>query len=166
MKALIITDNLFEDSELFYPYFRLLEEGIDVDIASLNKGEIKGEYFFKVEAKLDFSEVEPSNYKALIIPGGRAPEAIRGNENVKKIIKYFIDNNLTIGAICHGQQTLISAKVLEGKDATCYIAIKDDLINAKANYKDEKVVVCGNIITSRCPDDLPYFAKEIIKKLK
>ena len=110
--------------------------------------------------------MEPSNYKALIIPGGRAPEAIRGNENVKKIIKYFVDNNLTIGAICHGQQTLISAKVLEGKDATCYIAIKDDLINAKANYKDEKVVVCGNIITSRCPDDLPYFAKEIIKKLK
>ena len=76
MKALIITDNFFEDSELFYPYFRLIEEGIDVDIAALNKGEIKGEYFFKVEAKLNFSEVDPSNYKALIIPGGRAPEAI------------------------------------------------------------------------------------------
>ena len=166
MKALIITDNFFEDSELFYPYFRLVEEDIQVDIAALNKGEIKGEYFFKVDAKLDFSEVNPSNYKALIIPGRRAPEAIRGNENVKKIIKYFVDNNLTIGAICHGQQTLISAKVLEGKDATCYIGIRDDLMNAKANYKDEKVVVCGNIITSRCPDDLPYFAKEIIKKLK
>ncbi|OEJ13914.1 protease [Brachyspira hampsonii] len=166
MKALIITDNFFEDSELFYPYFRLIEEGIDVDIAALNKGEIKGEYFFKTEAKLNFSEVDPSNYKALIIPGGRAPEAIRGSDDVKRIIKYFVDNNLTIGAICHGQQTLISAKVLEGKDATCYIGIRDDLMNAKANYKDEKVVVCGNIVTSRCPDDLPYFAKEIIKKLK
>ena len=115
---------------------------------------------------MDFSEVNPENYKALIIPGGRAPEAIRGNEDVKKIIKYFINNNLPIAAICHGQQTLISANVLEGKDATCYISIKDDLINAKANYKDEQVVVCGNIITSRCPSDLPYFAKELIKKLK
>ena len=166
MKALILSDNFFEDSELFYPYFRLIEEGIEVDIAALKKGTISGEYFFEIEAKLDFSEVNPENYKALIIPGGRAPEAIRGNEDVKKIIKYFVDNNLPIAAICHGQQTLISANVLEGKEATCYISIKDDLINAKANYKDEAVVVCGNIITSRCPNDLPYFAKELINKLK
>ena len=114
---------------------------------------------------MSFDDVNPKDYKLLIIPGGRAPESIRGNKSVKKIIKYFVDNSLPIGAICHGQQTLISANVLENKDATCYSGIIDDLINAKANYKDEKVVVCENIITSRCPDDLPYFMKEIMKKI-
>lgn len=149
MRALIITNNNFDDSELLYPYFRLIEEGIEVDIASLNKGVISGEYFFQIEVNLDFTQVDPKNYSLLVIPGGRAPESIRGNEYVHKIVKYFMDNNLTIAAICHGQQTLISSNILEGKDATCYIGIKDDLINAKANYKNEKVVVCGNIITSR-----------------
>ena len=130
MKALILSENFFEDSELFYPYFRLIEEGYKVDIAALKKGIISGEYFFKVKANLSFDDVNPKDYKLLIIPGGRAPESIRGN-----------------------------------KDATCYSGIIDDLINAKANYKDEKVVVCENIITSRCPDDLPYFMREIMKKI-
>ena len=112
----------------------------------MKKGIISGEYFFKVKANLSFDDVNPKDYKLLIIPGGRAPESIRGNKSVKKIIKYFVDNSLPIGAICHGQQTLISANVLE-------------------NYKDEKVVVCENIITSRCPDDLPYFMREIMKKI-
>lgn len=166
MRALILSENLFEDSELFYPYFRLIEEGHKVDIAALKRGTISGEYFFKTSANLSFSEVNPKNYNLLIIPGGRAPESIRGNKNVKKIIKYFIDRELPIGAICHGQQTLISANILKNKDATCYSGIIDDLINAKANYKNEKVVVCENIITSRCPDDLPYFMREIMKKIK
>lgn len=165
MKALILSENFFEDSELFYPYFRLIEEGYKVDIAALKKGIISGEYFFKVKVNLSFDDVNPKDYKLLIIHGGRAPESIRGNKSVKKIIKYFVDNSLPIGAICHGQQTLISANVLENKDATCYSGIIDDLINAKANYKDEKVVVCENIITSRCPDDLPYFMGEIMKKI-
>jgi protease I len=164
-KILMITGKDYDDSEVLYPYYRLLEEGYDVDVASVEKTEVPGKYHFMIQANLKFDEVNTKDYIGLVIPGGKAPEKLRIIEDVKKIVCEFEESKKPIAAICHGQQILISANVLSGKNATCYPGIRDDLKNAGANYLDEPVVVCDNLVTSRRPDDLPYFMKAFISIL-
>lgn len=166
MKVLFITSTDYDDSEVLYPYYRLIEEGFEVDIASFEKGLVAGKYHFKIEATKMFEDVIPPEYGALVIPGGKAPEKLRLNQKCLEIVQYFFENSLPVCAICHGQQILISSSVLQGRKATCYPGIKDDIINAMAEYVDEKVVVDGNLVTSRSPDDLPYFMREFIKLIK
>lgn len=166
MKALIISADNFEDTELLYPFYRLIEEGIEVDIASLNKGKIKGKHGYIVEANLSVEEVHPEAYDLLILPGGKAPAKLREDVKVLEIVKSFFEKGKIIGAICHGPQILISAGLLAGKRATAYKSVAKELIEAKAHYEDKEVVMDGNLITSRWPLDLPYFMKEILKALK
>lgn len=166
MKILFISNDGYDDSELLYPYYRLLEENYDIDIASVEKRTIEGKHFFKIEADKTLNEVDADSYDALLLPGGKAPEKLRLVPEVLDITKQFAKADKPIAAICHGQQILISADVLRGKTATCYPGIRDDLKNAGANYKDEKVVVDGNLVTSRRPEDLPYFMKAFIELLK
>jgi len=166
MKVLMITATDYDDSEVLYPYYRLVEEGYDIDVASFEKGSVYGKYHFVIEANKTFDDIVPSEYDALVLPGGKAPEKLRQNEKCIEAVRYFFSKSLPVCAICHGQQILISAKVLQGKTATCYPGIKDDLTNAGAKYADDKVVVDGNLVTSRRPDDLPYFMKEFIELLK
>lgn len=166
MKVLIITAKDYDDSEVLYPYYRLVEEDFEVDVASFEKGSVAGKYHFVIDANKAFEDIIPSEYIALVIPGGKAPEKIRQNEKCIEAVKYFFEKNLPVCAICHGQQILISANVLQGRKATCYPGIKDDLINAGAKYIDDKAVVDNNLVTSRRPDDLPYFMGEFIKLLR
>lgn len=166
MKALIISADNFEDTELLYPFYRLIEEGIEVDIASLKKGKIKGKHGYVVEANLSVEEVHHEAYDLLILPGGKAPAKLREDVKVLEIVKAFFEKGKIIGAICHGPQILISAGLLAGKRATAYKSVAKELIEAKAHYEDKEVVMDGNLITSRWPLDLPYFMKEILKALK
>lgn len=161
-KILMITGKDYDDSEVLYPYYRLLEEGYAVDVASVEKGEVSGKYHFKIDANLSFEEVNPDEYIALMLPGGKAPEKLRLIDKVCEIVREFENAGKPMAAICHGQQILISADVLKGKNATCYPGIRDDIKNAGAIYEDNKVVVCKNLVTSRRPEDLPYFMKEFI----
>jgi len=115
---------------------------------------------------MDFNDVNINDFDGLLLPGGTAPEKIRQEENAVNLVRMFAEQSKPIASICHGQQLLISAKVLQGKKATCYPGIKDDLINAGAVYVNEPVVVCDNLVTSRRPQDLPYFMREFIKILK
>ena len=163
MKALMITYDNFDDSEVSYILYRLLEEGFVVDIASFKKRKILGKYHFQVEANLLFSEVDASEYDLYVVPGGKAPEKIRQDSDVKSFTRWFSERNIPIGAICHGQQILISAGILKGRKATCYPGIKDDLINAGADYYNSEVVVDGQLVTSRRPEDLPAFMRELLK---
>ncbi len=165
MKILMLTAEGFDDSEVLYPYFRLLEEGFEVDVASFKNEQVHGKYHFAIDAVLAFEEVHCQEYKALAIPGGKAPEKIRQNKAALKIVQYFMNENMPVAAICHGQQILISAQVLGGRRATCYPGVADDLINAGATYEDKRVVTDQNLVTSRRPEDLPYFMKEFIKLL-
>lgn len=165
-KVLIITAENFEDSELFVPYYRFLEEDMDVDIASLTKEKIVGKYGYSIYPNLTFDEVNPEDYDALILPGGKAPEKIRKEKKVLEIVKFFMQKKKPIAAICHGPQILISAEVMKGKKATCYSAVSEELKNSGAIYKDREVVVDENLITSRTPRDLPAFMRELIKKLR
>ena len=114
-------------------------------------------------ATLSLSEVKCDKYDGLILPGGTAPEKLCQNSHVISIVKEFEKAKKPIAAICHGQQILISSDALRGKTATCYPGIRDDLKNSGAIYQDECVVVSQNLVTSRRPDDLPYFMREFVK---
>jgi len=166
MKALIVSADNFEDTELLVPYYRLKEEGITVDVASMKKGKIKGKHGYEVEATIGLGEVDPEDYDILVLPGGKAPEAVRKEKEAVRIAKYFFEKNKPVSAICHGPQTLITAGLLRGRHATCYKSVAPEMKEAGALYEDREVVIDGNLVTSRQPSDLPAFMRETIRKLK
>jgi protease I len=166
MKALIISADHFEDTELLCPFYRLIEEGFQVDIASLERGKIKGKHGYTVPVNLSVEEVNPEEYDLLLLPGGKAPETLRKNARVLEIVRAFYSAGKPIGAICHGPQILISAGLLKGKRATSYKSVAKELLEAGAKYEDKEVVAEGNIVTSRMPSDLPYFMKTLLSVIK
>lgn len=166
MKALIITADNFEDSELLVPFYRLREESITVDIASMKKGRIRGKHGYEVEAGKTLDKLDPDDYDMLVLPGGRAPEAVRKNRHAVRIVRHFMERNKPVSAICHGPQTLISAGMLKNRKATCYRSVAGEIREAGAVYENKEVVVDGNLVTSRQPSDLPSFMRETMKLLK
>lgn len=166
MKALILSADDFEDSELLVPYYRMKEKGVEVDVASIKKGTIIGKYGYQVAVDKALEDVQPRQYDILIVPGGRAPARLRTNEAALEIAASFMRTNKPVAAICHGPQLLISAGLLKNRRATCYQSVAPELKQAGAAYQDAEVVVDGNLITSRKPADLPAFMREIMKMLK
>lgn len=142
------------------------EEGINTHVASMRKGPIKGKHGYEIEADIAFKDVNPADYDILVISGGKGPEKIRLDKDALEIARHFFKENKPVAAICHGPQVLVSAGVIKGRKATCWIGIRDDLIAAGALYKDNEVVVDGNFISSRSPADLYAFGREMIKLLK
>ena len=166
MKALIISADNFEDSELLYPYYRLKEAGIDVTVASMNRGTIKGKHGYEVTVDASLDEVDADAYDILILPGGKAPAEVRKETKALAIVSSFFAQNKPVAAICHGPQILISADLLQARRATCYKSVADELRSAGVFYEDVEVVVDGNLITSRQPSDLPAFMREVMKQLE
>ena len=166
MKALMISADNFEDMELFVPYYRLKEEGIQVDIASMKKGKIRGKHGYEIEANKTLKEIDPEEYDILILPGGKAPEEVRKDRSAVGIAGYFFRENKPVSAICHGPQTLITAGVLKGRHATCYKSVAPEMKESGALYEDKEVVVDGNLVTSRQPSDLPAFMRETMKMIR
>lgn len=166
MKALVFGADGFEDLELFYPYHRLKEEGITTHVASIEKGPIKGKQGYQIDVDITFKDVNPADYDILVISGGKGPEKMRLNKDALEIVKHFFKENKPVASICHAPQVLISAGVIKGRKATCWIGIRDDVIAAGAQYEDSEVVVDGNLVSSRNPGDLFAFGREMIKLLK
>ncbi|MFQ5835925.1 MAG: type 1 glutamine amidotransferase domain-containing protein [bacterium] len=166
MKALIISADNFEDTELLVPYYRLQEEGIQVEVASMQKDIIKGKHAYEVKVDKTLDEVNADEYGILILPGGRAPEAVRKVKKAVEIAKAFFAQNKPVSAICHGPQTLITADLVRGRRATSYRSVAPELKSAGAIYEDKEVVVDGNLVTSREPSDLPAFLRETMRMLK
>jgi protease I len=166
MKALIISSDNFEDSELLVPYYRLKEEEIEVDVASMKPGSIKGKHGYEVDVTKALKDVNAGSYDILILPGGRAPEAVRKEKKALDIARFFFEKNRPVAAICHGGQTLISAGLVTGRRVTCYRSVVPEMKEAGALYEDSEVVVDGNLVTSRQPSDLPAFMREMMKMLK
>lgn len=163
MKALFISADRFEDTELLVPYYRFLEEGIAVDVASLEKGTITGKHGYTVDVTRTLDEVLPDDYDILILPGGKAPEAVRKQKKAVEIAQHFFKKNKPVSAICHGPQTLITAGLLKGRRATSYRSVAQEMKEAGALYEDSEVVVDGNLVTSRQPSDIPAFVRETLK---
>ena len=165
MKALIISADNFEDSELLVPYYRLKEEGVEVTVASLSRGAIKGKHGYEVTVDKTLDEVNPDEYAILVLPGGAAPAAVRKEPKALDITRAFFVKNKPVVAICHGPQILISAGLMQRRRATCYKSVADELKEAGALYEDREVVVDANLVTSRQPADLPAFMRETLKQL-
>ncbi|MBP5288487.1 MAG: type 1 glutamine amidotransferase [Clostridia bacterium] len=163
MKILLITEDRSDDSEVLYPLYRMIEEGFEVEVAALSKKVISSKYHFTVEADKTVDECRAEDYDGLILPGGSAPEKLRLSKAALRLTKEIFDAGKPVCAICHGPQLLISAGVVKGKKATCYPGIADDLKNAGALYEDAPVVVDGNLVTSRRPQDLPFWMREYVK---
>jgi protease I len=165
MKALIISADNFEDSELLVPYYRLQEAGIEVEVASLELGVIRGKHGYEVAVDRTLDETDPDSYALLILPGGKAPETVRKEAQALAIARHFFAWNKPVAAICHGPQTLISAGLVKGRHATCYRTVAEEMRDAGALYEDSEVVVDGNLVTSRQPSDLPAFMRETMRLL-
>ena len=153
-KALIITGRLVQDHEFIYPFYRLKEEGVDVEVYNQTDSIVKGYFGTKIPPQKDdkiinFSKVNVDDYDLLILPGGvKSMEILRLDEKAINVIKTFNQKNKLIAAICSGTMMLISANIIRGKKVTGYYAWKQDIINAGAIFVDKPCVEDGNIITS------------------
>lgn len=166
MRVLMLTEEGFEDSELSVPAQKLKAAGFDVKVACLSKREISGKHGLRITPELGVDEVDPSMFDALVIPGGKAPERLRKNERVLSIVRNFHRSGKTIAAICHGPQVLVSAGILRDRVATSYWSVRREIEGCGGRFVDRSVVVDGNIITSRVPQDLDDFCRELINALR
>lgn len=165
MRALIISADHFEDSELLFPFYRLQEEGLEVDIASIARGKINGKHGYEVAVNKALRDVDPKVYDLLVLPGGKAPASLRKEPAAISIAQDFMRANKPVAAICHGPQILITAGVLQARHATCYHSVAEELKESGALYEDKAVVVDDRLVTSRQPSDLPVFMREIVRLL-
>jgi protease I len=167
MKAAVLVEDHYQVLEVWYPYLRLREEGIEtILIGTGSKKEYKSKEGYPAIAELSIKSTKVSDFSAVIIPGGYAPDILRRYKEVNNFVKDMYVEGKLVAAICHGGWVLVSAGILKNKEVTCFYAIKDDLINAGAKFIDQEVVVDGNLVSSRNPYDLPAFCAQIIDILK
>ncbi|MCW4013792.1 MAG: type 1 glutamine amidotransferase [Candidatus Bathyarchaeota archaeon] len=164
-KAIVLVENGFEDIELLYPYYRLMEAGYKVDIVGPTSGETyQGKKGGSISSTKSPEDVNITEYKILIVPGGWAPDRMRTKENLVNLVKEADKQGLVIGAICHAAQLLIEAEVVEGRNLTCVKSVSTDVKNAGGNYTNEALVVDGNLVTSRYPADIPVWMPAVLEK--
>ena len=169
-KAIIISGNLAQDHEFIYPFYRLLEEEFKVDVC-MNEGS-KGKGILgtdlppnKDQQVLKIEDIKTSEYDLLILPGGvKAMEKVRQNKEIINFISNFYNENKVIGCICSGAQLLISAKIVKGKKISGYYSMKDDIINAGAEYQDLPAVIDDRIITTDHYKDLGPWMKAVLSE--
>lgn len=169
-RVLILATNGFEESELFDPRQALLDAGAQVTLASLTTdpitGEKHGEKGRSITPDLTVDQVDVGDYAALVLPGGLAnPDTLRMNERAVDIVEEFMDLDRPVAAICHGPWMLVEADVVADRTLTSWPSVRTDLENADAEWVDEPVVVDGNLITSRKPDDIPLFNEALLEAL-
>jgi protease I len=166
-RIVVLVDTLYQELEVWYPYFRLQEAGADVVMAGPEGGATYGSKFgYPAKADLAFSQLQAADFDGVVVPGGYAPDHIRRHASANQFVADMNAQGKLVAAICHGGWVLCSAGgMLRGRRATSFFAIKDDLINAGANWEDAEVVVDRNLVTSRKPEDLPAFCRASIQVL-
>jgi protease I len=165
-KAIVLVENLFEDYELIYPYYRLIEAGAETRLVGPEAGNTyQGKSGTKATSGLAAGEIDAKDWDALIIPGGYAPDHMRRHRSMIDLVREMHDRGKVVAAICHAGWMLASAGIVRGRSLTSFFAIKDDLVHAGANWVDKEVVTDGNLVTSRKPDDLPAFMRSVLELL-
>jgi protease I len=179
-KVLMLTGDGGESLEVMYPYQRLLEAGHEVTIAAPSAKKIQTvvhdfeEGFdtytekagYLVQADLAFSDVDPKDYDALLIPGGRGPEYLRNDPDVTRIVRHFFEEDVPVAAICHAALILANAGVVEGRSMAANPALQPDVEVAGGTFVDREAVVDGKLVTSRAWPDHPGFMREFLKMLE
>lgn len=163
----ILAENLYQEMELWVPYYRLKEEGATVKIVGTGTAKTyTSKHGYPVNVDVPADEVKGADFDAVVIPGGYAPDLMRRSAAMVRLVKQAFDAGKVVAAICHAGWVLCSAGILRGKTATGFFSIKDDMVNAGTRFVDQEVVVDGNLITSRKPDDLPAFCRELVAALE
>jgi protease I len=165
-KIAILAEDTYEDLELLYPRLRMIEAGAEVVVIGMpGVKTYHSKHGYPISPDVDITEVESSQFHGVIIPGGYAPDKMRRHPAMLDFVRDIFEENNIVAMICHAGWVPISAGIVTGKQVTSTPAIKDDLTNAGAEWVDKEVVVDGNLISSRNPDDLPAFCRAIIDSL-
>lgn len=164
-KVVLLVEDMYNDLEFWYPYYRLKEAGAEVVRAGAGKDQYSGKAGIPAKADADVKNLAVADFDAVVIPGGYAPDIMRRHPAMVQLVKDFAAAGKVVAAICHAGWMLASAEILVNRRVTSFFAIKDDLVHAGAEWVDEAVVTDGNLITSRTPDDLPIFMQAILKAL-
>jgi protease I len=166
-KVAILVENLYEDLEFWYPYYRLKEEGAEITVVGTGSSALyKGKHGLEAKPDITADQADPHRFDAVVIPGGYAPDYMRRYPALINFVKGMHGQGKPVAAICHAGWVLVSAGLAKDLKMTCFSSIKEDMINAGADYVDQPVVKDKNIITSRFPADLPAFCREIIATLE
>jgi protease I len=166
-KVAILAENDYEDMELQYPLYRMKEEGAQVTVVGTGSAETyKGKYGLPVKADKSAEQVKADDFDGVIIPGGYSPDHMRRHPSMVKLVREAHEQGKVVAAICHAGWMLASANIVRGKTVTSFRSIKDDMVNAGANWVDREVVRDGMLITSRMPADLPAFMRTTVAALK
>ena len=161
---LIFAGPEYEDLELWYPKLRLQEAGADVILAGLKAGDsYTGKHGYPCVAEAGINDIESTDFDGVVCPGGWMPDKLRREESVKRLLREFHRDGKCIAAICHGGWMPISAGIYQGVQVTGSPGIRDDLVNAGAEWHDESVIIDGHFVSSRRPDDLPDFLRGILQ---
>lgn len=166
-KAAILAENLYQEMEVWYPLYRLREEGCEVTVVGTGSADTytsKHGYPIKVDRSAD--QVRSDEFDAVVVPGGYAPDILRRYPSVLKLVREAFEKGKVVAAICHGGWVLASAGIVRGRKVTSFSAIRDDMVNAGAEFFDREVVLDGRLVTSRKPDDLPAFCREMIRLME
>jgi len=163
----LLVEDLYQDLEVWYPFYRLKEEGAEVVVVGSGSApKYTGKFGYPIDVDKAASEVSAADFDAVVIPGGYAPDIMRRYSDMVNLVRDAVRADKVVAAICHGGWMLASAKILQGRTVTAFFAIKDDLEHAGATFVDVEVSVDGNLITSRKPDDLPAFLRATIAALE
>jgi len=162
----MLAEDLYEDVEIWYPYYRLLEAGAEVTIVGSGRTDVfTGKHGLPVTADVSIDDVRSSEFDGVVVPGGFSPDFMRRKPPMIEFIRELGEAGKPVAAICHGTWALASARLISGRRVTSYFSIRDDIEGAGGVYVDEPVVIDGNIITSRIPGDLPAFMPAVIAAL-
>jgi protease I len=165
-RVILLVEEMYNEFEYWYPLYRLREAGVEVvTVGSGSTDTYKSKLGLPCKVDTSADQVSAADFDGIIIPGGYAPDHMRRCPPMVKLVKDLFEAGKVVAAICHAGWMLASAEIVAGRTVTCFFAIKDDLIHAGANYVDQEVVVDGNLITSRMPDDLPAFMRAVLEAL-
>jgi protease I len=164
-KIVVLVAEGFEDLEYWVTVMRLREEGAEVISAGPSLEPVSGKNFLEAKADVAADEVDPSELDGIVIPGGWAPDKLRRYPAVNNLVKAVYDRGKTVGIICHGGLVAISAGIVEGVNATGSLGIKDDLVNAGANWVDKPAFRENNLVWGRVVPDVPAFCRELVAAL-
>ena len=166
-RAAVPVEQMYQELEVWYPVYRLREAGCKVTLVGPEAGATyPSKLGYPAKSDKAAKDVSADDFDLLVIPGGFAPDFMRRTEAMIRLVSGMAEQGKLVAAVCHGPWVLCSTQALKGRKATCFFAIKDDVINAGALYVDAEVIRDGNIITSRKPDDLPAFMQTIIQFAK
>ena len=166
VNILALVDEQFEELELLYPVIRLRETGCQVIVAGPEAGKTYlGKHGYPCVSDSAFSQLQAGNFGAVVIPGGYAPDKLRRDQDVLRLVREIDGAGKPVACICHGGWVAISAGIVKGRKMTGTTAIRDDIMNAGGIWKDEPAVIDGNLVSSRTPKDLPDYMRALLKVL-